>query len=289
MSTIWVDLLGAEVKYYDAGGLRTRAIEAGSGDALILLHGSGGHAEAYARNVLPLAERFRVLSVDMIGHGFTDKPEGDYQAPDYAKHIVGLMDAAGIERAHVAGESLGGWVATWVALLHPDRVNKIISITGAGLNVETDQASREHYERGSGELRRLSRQFVENPTKENLRARLGWLFHDPERDVTDELVELRWAIYKLPGAEQAVARTGKPGTGPSNPEYQLTPERLREIKAPFLFLWTEFNPSMPNTTAYRAHQQMPGSRWVELKNCAHWPQWEDPAAFNRAVTEFLTS
>ena len=289
MSTIWVDLLGAEIKYYDAGGLRTRAIEAGSGDSLILLHGSGGHAEAYTRNVLPLAERFRVLSIDMIGHGFTDKPEGDYQAPDYAKHIVALMDAAGIERASVAGESLGGWVAAWVALLYPDRVNKIISVTGAGLNVETDQASRDHYERGSGELRRLSRQFVENPTKENLRARLGWLFHDPQRDITDELVELRWAIYKLPGAEQAVARTGKPGTGPSNPEYQLTPERLREIKAPYLFLWTEFNPSMPNTTAYRAHQQMPGSHWVELKSCAHWPQWEDPAAFNRAVTEFLTS
>ncbi|HEY7060073.1 MAG TPA: alpha/beta hydrolase [Chloroflexota bacterium] len=287
MSTIWVDLLGAEVKYYEAGGLRTRAIEAGSGDALILLHGSGGHAEAYTRNVLPLAERFRVLSVDMIGHGFTDKPEGDYQAPDYARHIVGLMDAAGIERAHIAGESLGGWVAAWTALLHPDRVNKIISITGAGLEVETDQASKEYYERGSGELRRLSRQFVENPTKENLRARLGWLFHDPQRDITDELVELRWAIYKLPGAEQAVARTGKPGTGPSNPEYKLTPERLREIKAPFLFLWTEFNPSMPGTTARRAHEQMPGSQWVELKDCAHWPQWEDPQAFNQAVTRFL--
>jgi 2-hydroxy-6-oxonona-2,4-dienedioate hydrolase len=289
MSTIWVDLLSAEVKYYDAGGLRTRAIEAGSGDALILLHGSGGHAEAYTRNVVPLAERFRVLSVDMIGHGLTDKPEGDYQAPDYAKHIVDLMDAAGIERAHLAGESLGGWVACWVALLYPDRVSKLVSITGTGLEVETDAASREHYERGSGELRRLSQQFVQNPTKENLRARLGWLFHDPQRDITDELVELRWAIYKLPGAEAAVARTGKPGTGPSNPEYRLTPERLREIKAPFLFLWTEFNPSIPIATARRAHEQMPGSRFVELKNCAHWPQWEDPAAFNRAVTEFLTS
>src|SRR6185436_13870284 len=71
MSTIWVDLLGTQVKYYDAAGLRTRAIEAGSGDALILLHGSGGHAEAYTRNVVPLAEHFRVCSVDMIGHGLT--------------------------------------------------------------------------------------------------------------------------------------------------------------------------------------------------------------------------
>src|SRR5262245_50980332 len=106
MSSIWVDLLGAEVKYYDAGGIRTRAIEAGAGEPLILLHGSGGHAEAYTRNVMPLAEHFRVYSIDMIGHGLTDKPDGDYQAPDYARHIVDFMDAAGIQQAHLAGESL---------------------------------------------------------------------------------------------------------------------------------------------------------------------------------------
>src|SRR3954469_12758208 len=103
MSTIWVDLLGAQVKYYDAAGLRTRSIEAGSGDALILLHGSGGHAEAYARNVMPLAQHFRTCSIDMIGHGFTDKPDGAYEAPNYAKHIMAFMDAAGIQRAHIAG------------------------------------------------------------------------------------------------------------------------------------------------------------------------------------------
>ena len=287
MSTIWVDLLGAEVRYYDANGVRTRAIVAGEGDALIMLHGSGGHAEAYARNVVPLSDRFRVYSVDMLGHGLTDKPEGDYQATDYAKHIVDFMDAAGIQRAHFAGESLGGWVACWVALLYPDRVGKIVSVTGTGLEVETDAASLEHYKRGSGLLRQLSQQFVQNPTKENLRARLGWLFHNPARDITEELVELRWAIYKLPGAEAAVLRTGKPGSGPSNPAYRLTPERLREIRAPFLFLWTEFNPSIPATTARRAHEQMPGSQWVLLKDCAHWPQWEDPAAFNQAVRQFL--
>jgi 2-hydroxy-6-oxonona-2,4-dienedioate hydrolase len=289
VSTIWVDLLGAQVKYYDAAGLRTRAIEAGTGDALILLHGSGGHAEAYTRNVVPLAEHFRVCSVDMIGHGLTDKPEGDYQATDYAKHIVDFMDAAGIQRAHFAGESLGGWVACWIALLYPDRVGKLVSVTGTGLEVESDEASREHHQRGTAELRRLSQQFVQHPTRENLRARLSWLFHDPDRDITDELVDLRWAIYKLPGAEAAVMRTGKPGTGPSNPEYKLTPQRLREIRAPFLFLWTQFNPSIPTAMARRAHEQMPGTQFVELAHCAHWPQWEDPTAFNQTVTRFLTS
>src|SRR5205085_1365087 len=83
MASIWVDLLGAEVRFRDAGGLRTRSIEAGEGEPLILLHGSGGHAEAYSRNVLPLANDFRVHAVDMIGHGLTDKPESGYRARDY--------------------------------------------------------------------------------------------------------------------------------------------------------------------------------------------------------------
>jgi pimeloyl-ACP methyl ester carboxylesterase len=288
VSTIWVDLLGAEVKYYDAGGIRTRAIEAGAGDPLILLHGSGGHAEAYGRNVIALAERYRVCAIDMIGHGLTDKPEAGYQAPDYARHVVDFMDAAGIDRAHVAGESLGGWVACWTALLHPDRVRKIISVTGAGLKVDTDEASRQHAERGGAELRRLGQQFVQNPTRENLRQRLAWLFRHPDRDITDELLELRWRIYHLPGAQAAVLRTGQTGSGVSNPEYSLTPQRLREIRAPLLFLWTEFNPSTPAPTARRAHEQVPGSQFVELPDCAHWPQWEQPEAFNRTVVEFLS-
>jgi 2-hydroxy-6-oxonona-2,4-dienedioate hydrolase len=287
MASIWVDLLGAEVRFRDAGGIRTRSVEAGEGEPLILLHGSGGHAEAYSRNVLPLANDFRVHAVDMIGHGLTDKPESGYRARDYASHIVSFMDAAGIDRAHVAGESLGGWVACWTALLYPDRVRKIISITGAGMEVETDPASEEYAAQGRAELRRLGQQFVQNPTKENLRARLGWLFHNPERDITDELVELRWRIYQQPGAQAALTRTGAGDAGPSNPESALTLERFREIKAPLLFLWTEFNPSTPAPTARRAHERLPGTQYVELKNCAHWPQWEDPEAFNRAVREFL--
>jgi pimeloyl-ACP methyl ester carboxylesterase len=288
MTSVWVHLLGAEVKFYDAGGLRTRCIEAGTGEPLIFLHGSGGHAEAYTRNIVPLSDQFRVCAIDMIGHGLTDKPETGYNAPDYARHVVSFMDAAGIDRANIAGESLGGWVATWTALLHPDRVRKIISITGAGLEVETDEASREWAKRGTAELRRLGQQFVQNPTRKNLRARLAWLFHDPERDISDELVDLRWKIYEQPGAQAAVLRTGQHGVGVSNPDYTVTPERLREIQAPYLFLWTEFNPSTPSPTARRAHEQMPGSQFVELKNCAHWPQWEDPEAFNAAVRKFLT-
>jgi pimeloyl-ACP methyl ester carboxylesterase len=142
----------------------------------------------------------------MIGHGLTAKPAEGYEAVDYARHVVAFMDAAGIERAHVAGESLGGWVAHWVALLYPERVNKLISITGTALAVETDEASKQHFERGIAELVRLGHQFVQNPTRENLRARLAWLFHDPDRDISEELIDLRWKIYEHMAAMAAPAK-----------------------------------------------------------------------------------
>jgi 2-hydroxy-6-oxonona-2,4-dienedioate hydrolase/2-hydroxy-6-oxo-6-(2'-carboxyphenyl)-hexa-2,4-dienoate hydrolase len=287
MSSIWVDLLGAEVKFYDTPEGPTRSIEAGKGEPLIFLHGSGGHAEAFSRNVVPLSDQFRVCAIDMIGHGLSPKPDCNYDAPDYAQHLVNFMDAAGMQRASIAGESLGGFVACWTALYHPDRVNKVISITGAGMDVETDPESAEYQKQGVGELQRLSRQFAANPTRENLRARLGWLFHDAS-DITEELVDVRWALYNQPGGTGALARLGA-GSGPTNPNYQLTVERLREIKALLLFLWTEFNPSTPAPTARRAQAQIPGSQYVELRDCAHWPQWEDPEAFNNAVRSFLNA
>lgn len=75
--TIWNDLADLAFKnyYVDANGIRTRVLEAGTGEPLILLHGTGGHIEAYARNIRGLSEHFRVICIDMLGHGYTEKAE----------------------------------------------------------------------------------------------------------------------------------------------------------------------------------------------------------------------
>src|ERR671933_2387054 len=92
--SFWLNLLGGEIRYYDAAGVRTRSLEAGSGPPLVLLHGTGGHAESWIRNVVPLGAHFRVYAIDMVGHGFTDKPPLDYTPRDYAAHAVAFLDAA---------------------------------------------------------------------------------------------------------------------------------------------------------------------------------------------------
>jgi 2-hydroxy-6-oxonona-2,4-dienedioate hydrolase len=287
MSSIWVDLLGSEVRFYDAGGVRTRCIEAGDGHPVIFLHGVGGHAEAFARNIMPLSQNFRAIAVDYLGFGLTDKPAEAPSSEDYVRHLVDFMDAAGIEKAHLVGESLGGWVSFWTALLHPERVGKLISVCGARLETEADEESQRHVDAGRAELQRLTQQFVDDPTRENVRARLHWLFRDPDRDVTEELVDVRWAIYQQASAQRQLRKTATRLIAQQPTDIGFTPERLAQIQHPTLMLWTDHNPSTTAATARNATQYLSNGSFELMEDSAHWPQWEHPDTFNRIVTEYL--
>jgi len=237
MKSMWLEMLGGECRFYDANGLRTRVLEAGSGDPLILLHGSGGHAESYIRNVIPLSEYFHVYSLDMLGHGFTDKPEVDYSPLDYVNHLVAFMDSAGLSQAHILGESLGGWIAAWAHLLHPDRVAKLVLVTCAGLHIPTDKESAEHEKTGYADFRRLTQEFLNHPTKGNLHNRLAWLFYSPN-SVTEELVETRFAIYQMTKTQKALRIIAEGRAGPQSEKYGLDSEKLRKIVCPTFVPWT---------------------------------------------------
>ncbi len=121
--SVWSDLQGVAFSqgYLEAGGVRTRYLHAGETDrpVLVFLHGSGGHAEAYVRNLESHAEHFSVWSIDMLGHGYTDKPGHPLEVRHYVDHLMAFLDAVGAQRAHISGESLGGWVAARAAVDHP--------------------------------------------------------------------------------------------------------------------------------------------------------------------------
>lgn len=285
-TSIWVHLMGATVRFVDAKGMRTRVIEAGDGDPLIMLHGSGGHAEAYSRNVVPLGQHFHVYAIDCAGHGFTDKHPTLSGVEGIADHVLRFMDAEGIRQAHLAGESMGGATAAKIALEHPERVKKLVYITGAGLQMgeEADKLSAG----GRESFQRLTAAAFGTPTKETVRQRLNWLFADPEISVTDELVDVRYSIYSRRQAELAQAATAQAGGGEGRGVgVNLTPERLRDIKAPFFFLWTDHNPTTPWQVAEMAHKAMPGSRFHIIKHAGHWPQYEQTEEFNQQVIDFL--
>jgi 2-hydroxy-6-oxonona-2,4-dienedioate hydrolase len=279
--SLWTELLGAEVRMYDAAGIPTRSIQAGSGMPVIMLHGVGGHAEAFARNVVPLGRDFDARAIDYYGHGLTGSSDAPSSKDTFVKHLIDYMDAAGLEKAHLIGESLGGWIAAWAAIEHPDRIGKVVYTVGAHLRVPIDAATQAKTDAGTGELKRLSLQFVAEPSRENVHARLKWLFHKPERDITPELIDLRWALYQR--------SIGKPSPASviGNTPDELTPEVLARSPVPTMFLWTDHNPSQQVATAQKAMTYVRDAEWALIEDSGHWPQWEHPETFNRIVTDYL--
>src|SRR5215469_2378845 len=194
--SLWLDLLGAETRFYDAAGIRTRAISAGEGPPLIMLHGVGGCGESFGRNVVSLGKHFRTYALDCVGHGLTDGTDEPLTRKAYVKHLKDFMDAAGIKKAHIIGESLGGWIGAWMAMTHPERVDRLVYCVGAYLKIPIeDEAAAKKSAEGRALLIKLTKEAKENPTRETIRKRVEWLFADPAKSVTEELVDLRWALF----------------------------------------------------------------------------------------------
>src|SRR5580704_15147813 len=108
--SIWSELADTDhqLRHVTVDGVRTRVLQAGSGPELILLHGTGGHLEAYSRDIAGLAEDFYVTAYDMVGHGWSDLPDRHYTIDVLSDQLIGLMDALHLEQPHLSGESLGG-------------------------------------------------------------------------------------------------------------------------------------------------------------------------------------
>lgn len=281
-ASVWTDLRNVEFsqRWVDAGGVRTRVLEAGEKrkPTVIFIHGTGGHAEAYTRNLGPHAEHFHTYSIDMIGHGFTDKPDQRYDFTDYAEHLRAFMDAEGIERASISGESMGAGIAAWFTLLHPDRVDKIVLNTGAALRLEDDVIKR---------MATLTMNAVQNASEESVRKRLEWLVHDPS-DVTEDLVATRLAIYENPEYVTRMTNILERHTDPNGQDRNCLVEKdWARIQAPVLVLWTDHDPTAPPEVGKQIAEWIPHSQFALMADAGHWPQFEDPDTFNRIHIDFL--
>lgn len=282
-TTVWAELLGCEVKFYDVGGIRTRVIEAGTGRPIILLHGVSGSAETWVRNVLPLSAHGRVMAIDMIGHGLTDKPDTNYLIPTFTKHLADFVDAVVDGPVDLVGQSLGGWVTMRYAIANPDRVRRLANVTGAGLAV---QQTKEDLERYHADLDQVTTQALQSPTRDSVRKRLEWLFYDPAQ-VPAELVEIRYRIFQRPDSQAMLGRVLADVIGPANQRHFIARDELEVLPVPTLVLWTSHNPTTPWPEGKAAAEALPDSRFELFENCAHWPQFENPDGFNTLLTEFL--
>lgn len=286
-ATVWLSLLGTQVRYLGTT-YQTRVIEAGEGPALVLIHGNGGHAESYARNVRRLgANGYRAMAIDLLWHGMSSKPPfRPDMVPAYAEQIIDLLDAEGIERAHLEGESLGGWVCLWLALHHPDRVDKIILNTTAGIRWESGSVE-EDTAGGREALRNRTLDALNDPSKAKVRTRLEWLVADPAT-VTEELIELRHHMMTTADGRAAQLQIAENSFGFGSGRLAEIPEsRLPEVAAETLVLWTEHNPGHGPDTGRRLASLIPRAEFQLIPDAGHWPQWEQPIVHDTAVLAFL--
>jgi 2-hydroxy-6-oxonona-2,4-dienedioate hydrolase len=134
--SIWADLTAVPFSqgYIEAGEIHTRYLSSGTPDLplLILLHGTGGHAEAYSRNLAAHGRHFWTVAIDFVGHGWSAKPAVNYEISTYAHHVREVIGALGRTKAHVSGESLAGWVATHLAIHSPESVERVVLNTAGG-------------------------------------------------------------------------------------------------------------------------------------------------------------
>jgi pimeloyl-ACP methyl ester carboxylesterase len=294
MNSIHVDLLGAETRFYDTGRYRTRCIEVvNDKPPLFLLHGGGGHAETWSRNLLRLSHVCRPIAIDFIWHGMSSRPAFSDSGPDKPDHwlaqftdkVLDLMDYLGFERASVEGESLGGWIALDMAINHPGRTDKVILNTAWGIALDPA-----HVTEGQSDLdalRETSLNALQNPTTDLLRKRLEWLM--PLGGVTDELVNLRQALWSIPETRDALTEYYHRLFAPDIAEYYFNENAISTISSSTLVLWTDRNPIHGEDAADRLQTLIPGSSKHIMRGCAHWPQWERPEEHDSVVSDFLVS
>ena len=277
--SIWGELADAdhELLHVDVGGVRTRVLRAGSGPDLVLLHGTGGHLEAYARDIRGLAADFRVTAYDMVGHGWSATPDRPYTIDVLSDHLVGLMDALGIERAHLSGESLGGWVVAWTAAHHADRVDRLVLNTPGNIANKPEVMVR---------LRESTMAAVRDPSAETVRRRVEFLFHHKEL-VTDELVNLRRAVYSRPDFVRAITNTLVLQDPAVRKDFAWDPSWVGKITAPTLLLWTDHDPTGGLDEAALLLEWLPDVRLYVVADAGHWPQWEKADEFLLVHRGFL--
>ena len=283
--SLWLDFMGAEIRFIETKSFgRVRIAEAGdpAKETLIFLHGIGGHLEAYAKQVVALSDQFHVVAYDYVGHGYSEKLEVDYSVGMLVEHLAEVMDALGVDKAHLSGESLGGWTSGTFACKYPERVLRLMLNTSAGFPILTDKGRAD-----MADLARLSKEAAAAGVNfESIENRMKWLFNANNYDmITEELVNTRLTIYTQPEMKTVAPRIN---AMMKTHDDNLIP--LDQIKAETLLLWTVDNPVHGVEVGEYGRDNIANAQLHVMKNdSAHWPQYEQPEEFNPIARSFFSN
>ncbi|MDG5495779.1 alpha/beta hydrolase [Niveispirillum sp. BGYR6] len=264
--------------FVTVGDMRFHVRQEGPAGApvLVMIHGNASQLQSWDGWAADLSRDYRVIRYDLAGHGLTGPdPAGSYGPERDAAQLLALLDALGVQRASLIGNSLGGQIAWTFAAAHPDRVEKLVLVApggyplpgiGFGQTVEPPAAAK-------------LRPYILN--KQTVRLTLSPLYGDPSR-FGPEAVDRYYESWRSPGVRQAGLDRVR--------AYRIEDptDRLRSIQAPTLLVWGEKDWLVAfATTPAKFQAALPNSRLVSFPGLGHMPQEEDPATTVHAVRAFL--
>lgn len=266
-----------EGKYAEVGGSITMHYhDTGSGDrgVVLFVHGSGPGASGWSNfkgNYPFLAEHgFRTIVPDTMGYGYSTKPEeGTYSLSDVAAQYKGLLDAVGVDRTTVVGNSQGGAIAITMALDYPGLVERLVLMAPGGLE------SRETYMQMEGIKAMIRVLYKEGISKETMRKVFTLQLHDASK-ITDEIIEERYQVAVTQHKDN-IARI----------HVENQEDRLSEIRCPVLCFWGANDKFCPPSGATKISELCANSRTMLISRCGHWVMVEHEKLFNELTLKFL--
>jgi pimeloyl-ACP methyl ester carboxylesterase len=279
----WRDLVERNgwVRDIELNDARFHYLEAGEGPPVLLIHGYADSSYTWHKNIGPLAEAgFRVLAVDLPGLGESEIPQGfDFTPEAMARTVLAFLDQKGLDRVHLVGNSMGGNLSLYLAVNHPERVDRI---------VPTDPACYlpERHKIVTALARNSIAAALIRPLVGPWAYHIGLrrTYHNPDK-ITPQIYAQKTNAFHRPEYPDTLIRLGGAYFGET---FETTSKRFGEIDAPTLLIWGETD-RLVNTKyfAERLHRDLPGSQLVVIENSGHLPHQETPEIFNPRVIDFL--
>lgn len=265
-------------KSVDVDGVHTNYIVQGSGPPLVLIHGSGPGVTGYANwgGVIPdFARNFTCFAPDTLGFGYTDLPDDivGFSMERWVAHIVGFLDALGIEKAHFIGNSYGGALTLAVATRHPDRVAGVV-LMGSGGSTQAKVSEG------------LEKVWGFEPSVENMRALMETFAYNTSL-VKEEIVQSRYQASIRPGAQEKYLRLFPKPYDRWLPEMATDDDKLAAMTHPTLIVHGREDVIVPYQLSIHFHELIRNSELHIFGGCGHWTQIEKRDRFIALVTPFL--
>jgi len=254
----------------------------GEGRPLVLIHGYGAGMWVWEKQIEPLSQFFRVYTLDVIGHGFSDRPKIPYTPEAYIYFLRDFMDGVGIKKTTLIGNSMGGGIAWGTAIFSPERVDRLVLIDCVPPDVLAQVKNRSL--RTLIAIRNipfLPYLVISGRSKSSMR----WVLRECVSDVkliTPEVVKRQYQLSRIKGTTWVLYSTLKQAEG----ALKLR-DRFSLIRQPALFIWGEKDIIFPPNVGETLHRAITGSRFQLIEKSGHVPMWETPDQVNQAILLFL--